>query len=96
MEEIRLLFSDLIGWLSRIGVGSVFTLVVTLGALWVWRKKDNMKEEIHRLDTKLAAIDTKFDSKFDALNTLLTDKLISFADKVGELKGQSHTHLPSG
>ena len=36
-------------------------------------------------------LDSKFDTKFDALNKLLTDNLLEMKGDIGELKGQAHT-----
>lgn len=100
MEEIRLLFSDLIGWLSRIGIGSIFTLVVTLGVLSYWRKKDNTKEEIHRLDTKIEnnTGETRKEVREDIreVRKLLYNNLLTLTDKVAELRGQIQSQPTNG
>ena len=53
-----------------------------LGTMW-WR-----------LNSRIDTLDAKFDTKFDALNKLLTDNLLALNRDIGELKGASHTHTP--
>ena len=60
-----------------------------LGAMW-WR----LNSRIDTLDAKIVQIDAKFDTKFDALNKLLTDNLLALNRDIGELKGAAHTHTP--
>ena len=58
-----------------------------LGTMW-WR----LTSRIDTLDAKIGQIDAKFDTKFDALNKLLTDNLLALNRDIGELTGASHTH----
>jgi len=43
-----------------------------------------------RLNSRIDALDTKFERKFDQLNTLL----LSLSHDLGELRGAAHSHAP--
>ena len=70
-------------------IAPFLAVLVALGAMW-WR----LNSRIDTLDAKIGQIDAKFDTKFDALNKLLTDNLLALNREIGELKGASHTHTP--
>ena len=83
MDWKRLFFTALAGPLLMI-------VVLTL-----WRYTDNAEAEFQTITEKVDRLDIKFDSKFDALNKLLTDNLLEIKGEIGELKGQAHNHVPS-
>ena len=69
--------------------------VLTIAVLTVWRYTDNTESEFRAITEKVDRLDAKFDAKFDDLNKLLTDNLLEMKGDIGELKGQTHTHVPS-
>ena len=62
-------------WLD---IGAYLTLLTGIGTVW-WR-----------LNSRIDALDTKFERKFDQLNTLL----LSLSHDLGELRGAAHSHAP--
>ena len=70
--------------------------VLMILVLAVWRYTDDTAAEIHWIDTELRRIDTRLDTKFDALNTLLTENFIAMKGEIRELKGQAQSHTPEG
>ena len=78
-------------WLN---MGAYLTLLTALGTVW-WRLNSRIDALDTKFERKFDQLDQKFERKFDQIERKfdqINTLLLSLSHDLGELKGSSHSH----
>ena len=80
-------------WLD---IGAYLTLLTGIGTVW-WRLNSRIDALDTKFERKFDQIDQKFERKFDQIDRKfdqINTLLLSLSHDLGELKGAAHSHAP--